>query len=299
MTNGRRIRLILVGFLIIAGVMTLLNSFVVVQAGTRAVVKTFGKVTDTYDEGLHLLTPFVNEVVVVDIQIQRHESESTAASKDLQNVSTQVVLNYSVDPSKAGNLVQNIGLDYDNRIIDPAIRESVKAATAQFTAAQLITQRTQVSQTIRDKLSSRLNQYDILVEDLSITDFSFSPEFAKAIEAKQVAEQNSLRAQLELERAQIDAQQQVAQAEAQAQSRVKVAQAEAEALRLQREVISPELLQLRMIEKWNGVMPRIMTGNGGLEMLFNISDGDLGESEPTNTSTLTPTPTPEPTPEGN
>jgi regulator of protease activity HflC (stomatin/prohibitin superfamily) len=160
-------------------------------------------------------------------------------------------------------LISEIGVDYENKVIDPAIQESVKAATAQFDAEELITQRPLVSTSIRDVLSERLTPRNITIEEVSITEFQFSEEFNRAIESKQVAQQNALRAEQELRRAQIDSQRQVAEAEAQAEARIAVAQAEAEALRLQREVISPELLQLRFIEKWNGVLPRFTSGGGG------------------------------------
>jgi prohibitin 2 len=189
---------------------------------------------------------------------------------------------------------------YQSKVIDPAIQESVKAATAQFTAEQLITQRPLVSQSIKEVLLQRLAPRGILVEELSITEFNFSPEFSRAIEAKQVAEQDALRAERELRRVQIEAQQRVAQAEADAKAKIVVAQAEAESLRLQREVISPALLQLRYIEKWNGVLPRFTSGDSGLVPLINIAEEDLEPqpAEPAPTAAPTPvTPTePAPTP---
>lgn len=253
----------------------LVNATTIVDAGTRGVVKTFGEVTGVFDEGLHFRAPFVTNVVPVDVKTQRLISESSAASRDLQIVTTQVVLNYRVDPEQVGTLVREIGTDYEAKIIDPAIQESVKAATAQFTAENLITQRPLVSESIRQVLNERLTPRGIIVEEVSITEFNFSDEFSRAIEAKQVAEQDALRAERELRRAQIEAQQQVARAEAEAQARLEVARAEAEALRLQREVISPELLQLRFIERWDGVLPRFMGGDSGLVPFVNIPASEL------------------------
>lgn len=270
--------LVVIGIIALIALIALVNSYTVVEAGSRAVVKTFGEVTDVFDEGLHFRAPFITSVTVVDVKTQRLASSSTAASRDLQFVTTQVVLNYSPDPTRVGDLVREIGTDYEQKIIDPAIQESVKAATAQFTAEQLITQRPLVSASIRDVLVERLGSRNIRVEEVSITDFNFSDEFSRAIEAKQVAEQDVLRAERELERAQIEAQQQVAQAEAQATARLRVAQAEAESLRLQREVISPALLQLRFIEKWNGVLPRLTAGDGGLIPLINIPAEDFQDA---------------------
>jgi regulator of protease activity HflC (stomatin/prohibitin superfamily) len=269
------------GFAIMAiiALVVLFNSYTVVDTGTRGVLKTFGEVTGVFEEGLHFRTPFVTSVVSVDVKTRRYESNSSAASRDLQIVTTQVVLNYHPDPATVGTLVRDIGVDYEPKVIDPAIQESVKAATARFTAEELITQRPLVSESLRDVLGTRLTPRGIIVEDLSITEFNFSPEFSKAIEAKQVAEQDALRAERELRRVQIESQQQVAKANAQAEAQLTVAKAEAEALRLQREVISPALLQLRFIEKWNGVLPRFNAGDGGLVPLINIPQDELQEAQ--------------------
>ncbi|MCS6880101.1 MAG: prohibitin family protein [Oscillochloridaceae bacterium] len=272
-------------------IFALFNATTVVDAGTRGVVKTFGEVTGVFDEGLHFRAPFITEVVPVDVKTQRLTSESSAASRDLQIVTTQVVLNYRVDPDSVATLVREIGVDYEAKIIDPAIQESVKAATAQFTAENLITQRPLVSDSIRQVLNERLTPRGIIVEEVSITEFNFSEEFSRAIEAKQVAEQDALRAERELRRAQIEAQQQVARAEAEAEARLQIARAEAEALRLQREVISPELLQLRFIERWNGVLPRFMSGDTGLMPLINIPASELEET-PAATNSPAPTTAP-------
>ncbi|MGQ9926618.1 MAG: prohibitin family protein [Chloroflexaceae bacterium] len=273
-------------------IFALVNATTVVDAGTRGVVKTFGEVTGVFGEGLHFRAPFVTEVVPVDVKTRRLTSESSAASRDLQIVTTQVVLNYRVDPDSVATLVREIGVDYEAKIIDPAIQESVKAATAQFTAENLIIQRPLVSDSIRQVLNDRLIPRGIIVEEVSITEFNFSEEFSRAIEAKQVAEQDALRAERELRRAQIEAQQQVARAEAEAEARLQIARAEAEALRLQREVISPELLQLRFIERWNGILPRFMSGDSGLVPLINIPASELEE---TPVAATPPAPATEPT----
>jgi regulator of protease activity HflC (stomatin/prohibitin superfamily) len=286
--------LVAVSIALIIALVVLFNSFTIVDAGTRGVVKTFGEVTGVFEEGLHFRAPFVTSVVPVDVKTRRYESNSSAASRDLQIVTTQVVLNYHPDPATVGTLVRDIGIDYEPKVIDPAIQESVKAATARFTAEELITQRPLVSESIRDVLGERLTPRGIVVEDLSITEFNFSPEFSKAIEAKQVAEQDALRAERELRRVQIEAQQQVAQAEAQAEARLMVAKAEAEGLRLQREVISPALLQLRFIEKWNGVLPRFSAGDGGVVPMITIPQEELQEAQsPPAPATAQPAASPE------
>jgi len=267
--------LVALGALVVVAAVVLASSVTTIEAGTRGVLKTFGEITGVYDEGLHFRTPFITSVQVVEVRTQRYESNSTAASRDLQIVTSNIVINYRPDPTQVDRLVREVGTDYERRVVDPAIQEALKAATAQFTAEELITRRPEVSSLIQQVLTERLAPRGVVVETVSITDFNFSAEFARAIEAKQVAEQDALRASRELERARIEAQQQVARAEAEATARLEVARAEAEALRLQREVISPELLQLRFIERWDGVLPRFMGGENGLTPLINVPADDL------------------------
>ncbi len=287
--------LVAVGIIVLVVLIALINSYTVVQAGERGVVKRFGEITDTFGEGLHFRTPFITDVTMIDVRTQRYVSDSSAASKDLQIVTTQVVLNYSLFSDEVDQLVRTIGTEYESKIIDPAIQEAVKAATAQFNAEQLITLRPQVSETIQEELRERLDPRGIEVEDLSITEFRFSEEFARAIESKQVAEQEALRAQRELERVRFEAEQRVARAEADADARLVEAQAEAEALRLQREVISPALLQLRFIEKWDGVLPRLTAGDSGILPMLTIPAEDLQEAQAIPEPEPTATPEPEPT----
>lgn len=261
----------LVVVVILAGVI-LSNAVTTIEAGTRGVLKTFGEITGVLDEGLHFRAPFITSVTIVEVRTQRYESNSTAASRDLQTVTTQLVINYRPDQNTVDTLVREIGVDYERRVVDPAIQEALKAVTARFTAEELITRRPEVSAQMEEVLRERLTPRGVVVESVSITDFNFSPEFARAIEAKQVAEQDALRASRELDRARIEAQQQVARAEAEAEARIQIAQAEAEALRLQREVISPELLQLRFIERWDGILPRFMGGENGMIPLINFNE---------------------------
>lgn len=288
---GRQAPLLIgLGAVLVVAAIVMTSSITTVDAGTRGVLKTFGEITGVFDEGLHFRTPFITSVTFVEVRTQRYESNSTAASRDLQIVTSNIVINYRPDPLQVDRLVREVGTDYERRVVDPAIQEALKAATAQFTAEELITRRPEVSDRIQQVLIERLTPRGVIVETVSITDFNFSPEFARAIEAKQVAEQDALRATRELERARIEAQQQVARAEAEATARLEVARAEAEALRLQREVISPELLQLRFIERWDGVLPRFMGGDGGLTPLINLPTEEFTAPE----ATAQPQPQPEP-----
>jgi len=195
-------------------------------------------------------------VVYMTVRVQKTTTKTEAASRDLQTVQTTMVLNYNIEPTRAGQMYSNIGLNYNERVIDPAVKESFKAAAARYTAEELISKREALKTEVRNYLRERLQVYGIVVVELSITDFEFSQEFNKAIESKQTAEQNALRAKRDLDRIRVEAEQKIASA-----------RAEAEALRLQRQVISPELIELRKIEaqikaieKWDGKLPSVTGG---------------------------------------
>jgi regulator of protease activity HflC (stomatin/prohibitin superfamily) len=179
-----------------------------------------------------------------------------AASADIQETRSKIALNYRIQADKANWVYQNIGIQFKDRIIDPAVQEVVKAVTARYTAVNLITKRDKVREEIRDLLKERLFAYFITVVDFAIIDFQFSEQFARAIEDKQAAEQRALKAERDLDRIKIEGEQQVVQATA-----------EAEALRLQKQNITKDLIELRKIEaaitaieKWDGVLPKVTAG---------------------------------------
>jgi prohibitin 2 len=234
-----------------------LNPFVLVGAGERGVVLNFGAVQENVlGEGLHLRIPLMQKIALMDVRIQKSQTDAESVSKDLQDTKSVVAVNYHSSPDKVNKIFQNIGIEFKDRIVDPAVQEVVKAITARYTAVELITQREKVRNEIKDLLKYRLIAYDIIVDDFSIVNFRFSQQFEAAIEAKQTAEQLALKAQRDLERIKIEADQKIASAKA-----------EAESLRLQKENVTPQLIQLRKIEaslkaieKWDGRMPKITSG---------------------------------------
>lgn len=240
-----------IGLLVVFFVILTLSPFTIIQAGHRGVVIRLGDVSDTIlPEGFHLINP-IDTVVQMSVQTERYEATSSAASKDLQSVSTTIVLNGHLDPAAVNKLYQEIGTDYESKVVDPAIQESVKAATAQFTAEELITKREEVGQIIFQSLSDRLTDDYIVVESVSIVDFQFSAAFNEAVEAKVTAEQNALAAENKLKQVEFEAQQRIAEA-----------QGEAEAIRIQAEAITSqggaEYVNLQWIKQWNGVLPTTM-----------------------------------------
>lgn len=246
------------------GLVTLGSSITIVPAGHTGVVLRLQQVQPSvFSEGLHFKTPFISNVIPVEVRIQKSESTQTSASSDLQNVTTTLAVNYSLNSSTVNKLYKEVGLDYRARIVEPAISESLKAVTARYTAEQLITKRPEVSQGVEELLAKKLNKYNIKLNEISITEFKFSSEFNAAIEAKQTAEQDSIRAERVLDRVKIEAEQKVTQA-----------QAEAKSLQLKKQEVTPELVRLKEIEvqekaldiqekaikKWDGVMPNVTGG---------------------------------------
>lgn len=244
--------------LVVILLVALLGSVYTVSAGYRGVLLTFGKPEQVVsEEGINFKIPIAQTVKKMEVRTQKIETTADSASKDLQNVQTTIALNYHVNPNDVTNLYTSVGLGYRERIIEPSIQESVKAVTAKFTAEELITKRQEVKGEIRDFLKQKLLENYLIVDDFNIINFQFSESFDNAIEAKQVAEQEALRAERELQKIKIEAEQKIA-----------TAQAEAEAIRLQAEQISKskDVLQLRAIEKWNGVLP-IYNGGGALPFI--------------------------------
>ena len=240
-----------------------------VGAGQQGVLLRFGAVTgEIKDEGLYFKIPFVNQVVLMSTQIQKYTATATSSSKDLQVVSTEVTLNFQLDATQVGEIYRTMRRQYENRIIQPYIQEAVKSVTANYNAEELITQRPAVKSELQAFVTERLDPLGMNVVELSITDFQFSAAFQQAIEAKVTAVQQALEAENALARVEFEAEQEIAKA-----------RAEAEGLRLQKQQITSQLLELRQIEvqgraveKWNGVMPQVVTSGGPVPMLdvFNI-----------------------------
>jgi regulator of protease activity HflC (stomatin/prohibitin superfamily) len=249
--------------LIILFILVFFRPWTQVGPGQRGVVLNFGAVQKSVlNEGLHPRIPVMQEIVLVDVKVQKAETEAAAASKDLQDVTSRVALNYHIVPEKANIVYQKLGVQFKERIIDPAIQEVVKAVTANYTAEELITKRPSVSEAMRLALTERLMANNIAVDAFSIVVFSFSPVFTEAIEAKQTAEQLALKARRDLDKIKIEAEQ-----------KITAATAEAESLKLQKANISPDLIELRRIEanmkaieKWNGILPQV-TGSGAIPMI--------------------------------
>ena len=246
-------------------VLALFKPFTIIKAGERGVVMNFGKVKDNIlNEGIHPIIPVVNTVKTMSIRVQKNDVSAAASSKDLQDVKIETALNWHINPDRVNAIFQRIGDEEQiiDRIINPAVSEIVKAATAKKNAEEIITKRRELKQQIDVELKEKLNDYGILVDDVSLVNIAFSPEFTKAIESKQIAEQQAKQADYE-----------ALKAEKTAQAEINRAKGQAEAQRLQKLTLTPALLQKEAITKWDGKFPQVMGGDGALPFI-NINPQD-------------------------
>jgi regulator of protease activity HflC (stomatin/prohibitin superfamily) len=234
----------------------------------------FGKVQEQIlGEGLHVIVPTVYSVKKLSVRVQKQESSAEASSKDLQDVFTDVALNWHIIPDEANAIFQQIGdeIEVVARIINPAVEEVLKAVIAKYTAEEIITKRGEVKAAVDEFLTLRLLTYHIAVDDISLVHVHFSQRFSDAVEAKQIAEQEAKRGEFLALKA-------VKEAEA----KVNLAKGEAEVQRLLQDNLTPELLERQAIEKWDGKLPLIV-GDGGknlLDLRKLVDDNSPGRISP-------------------
>ena len=259
-------------------VLTLLigfNSFVILNPGQAGVISILGKARDgVLLEGIHFKPPLVSAVDIYDLTVQKFEVPAQSSTKDLQDLSARFAINFRLDPIQVVEIRRKQGTlaSIVSKIIAPQTQESFKIAAARRTVEEAITKRNELKQDFDDALSQRLDKYGILVLDTSVVDLDFSPEFAKAVEEKQIAEQRSKRAVY------------VAQeAEQTAQADINRATGKAEAQRLLAETLKAEggqlVLQKEAIQAWReggSQMPNVLVMGGneqaGVPFLFNLGD---------------------------
>lgn len=229
-------------------------SFRTIKSGEIGLKTRFGKITETsLKEGINFKVPFVEKIIKVNIKVQKAEMNIEGSTKDLQIVNTNVAVNYRIDPNKAPSLYKQVGNGYEGTILNPAIKESIKSAIAQYNAEEITVNRRAVSQSCLKAIQDKVEKYGIIIEDFNLTDFSFSEEYTKAIEDKQVAEQNLEKSKLEAEKKLVEA------------------EATKKANELLQESLTDELIMKQFIEKWNGELPKATGSNS----IFDIT-GLLG-----------------------
>ncbi len=254
-------------------VFILFRPFAIINAGERGVIMQFGKVQERIlDEGIHPIVPIITFVKTLNVRVTQNSFKADAASRDLQKVSTEIAINWHIDPAKANRIFQRVGDEQQiiRGIMTPAVSEVLKAATAKKTAEEIITKRNELKQEIDEQMTTRMAAYGVIIDDVSLVDFAFSPEFSKAIEAKQIAEQEAKQASFTAKKAIQEA-----------QAEINRAKGHAEAQRLQRQTLTPELLQKQAIEKWDGRFPTVMGGSNTLP-LININPSSVSKQKRSN-----------------
>jgi regulator of protease activity HflC (stomatin/prohibitin superfamily) len=229
------------------------NPFVIVNAGERGVLMIFGQVQEkVLNEGIHGIIPIVNTVKRLSVRIQKHQISAEASSKDLQEVFTDVALNWHILPGKVNLVFQTIGDENAviDRVIDPAVEEILKAVMAKYTAEELITKRGEVKGEVDLRLIERLKNYYIGVDDISLVHVNFSDRFTEAVEAKQIAEQEAKKAGFA-----------VIKAQKESEAKINLARGEAEAHRILQDSLTPEILKNKTLERWNGDLPLVIGEN--------------------------------------
>lgn len=251
--DGKKLRNLVIAVIIVVAVAVVgFSSFTIIEPGHTGVVVTLGKVDENVlQEGMHFKVPFVQQIVRIDNRIVKLEVDTEAFSKDLQTVSTTIAINYRVDPQKSYSIYKNIGAKYEDVLVTPAVNEVLKAITAQYTAEESVTNRSFISEGLIKGLNAKLNEIGLYVEDVNIINFDFSEAFINAIEEKQVAQQQLLKAETEKQTA-------ITNAEAEAETiRIK-AEAEAEANKKLKESLNEDILKIKFYEKWDGKLPAAM-----------------------------------------
>lgn len=230
----------------------LLKPFTIVGAGQRGVVMHFGQVQDQIlGEGLHFYVPISTSVKKIDVRVQKDDVKAEAGSKDLQTVNTDIVINWHVDADNVNKIYQSVGdvKDVSEKILTPAVNEVVKAAAAQKTAEEILQKRPELKADIDLALEERLRSYNIILDDVSITNVDFTDEFNAAIEAKQVAQQQAQQAVFLKQKAQAEADAAIEQARGQSESQ-----------KLLQQTLTPSVLQQQWIQRWNGQLPQYVSG---------------------------------------
>lgn len=267
------------GLTIVVVILALLAAFLTVYTvgpGQRGVLMTFGKIDMTpVEPGIHLKIPFVQTVHMMRVRIIKYQAPESTGTKDLQQVTTTIALNFSLNPKKVTSIYQQIGNQnlLEDNILAPAIAGAVKTVTPEFTAEQMVTERAKVKALVAKQILDRLNQYDLVVHSINIVNFSFSGAYSRAIERKQIAQQNAQKAVYNLQQAKTNAQQQVAKAsaaaqatlikaKAQAQATLIQAKADAKAMKLKNKFITRNILALQTINRWKGNVPQTWASSG-------------------------------------
>lgn len=252
--------LVALGVILFFGVIGLILSFTKVNAGYVGVITRWGAVYRVAYPGITWKVPFADGVRKMDVRTIKNQVDAAAASRDLQVVTSVIAVNYHLDGQFATEVYQNIGMNYDDIVVNPAVQDTFKSVTARFTAEELITKRQEVSALAEQELAEQMLDYHIIIEKFNIVNFDFSPEYNAAIEAKQVAQQQVETAKQLLAKTKIEAETAVAKAKGEADAQAALKNVGA---------LTPEYLQYLALTKWNGILPQV---TGGATPFIDVSE---------------------------
>ena len=260
--SGLHPRTIGMGVVLLLLCLMLWGTFVIVPAGSRGVVLWWGSVENRImNEGLHFKVPLAETVMKVDVRVQPHPfREIDASSKEYQIVKMTGMMNFHIDPAFVNDLYQKVGLDFAEKVIDPAFNDFVKEVVPIYPIGEILPKREEIRQTAMKKLGNNLARYHIVVDDIYFANIRFSPEYERAIEAKQVAQQQVETQKQVLAQREIEAHQKVATAKGDAEAILVVAQEQAKANEVLAHSLTPILVSYKSIERWNGVLPQVSGG---------------------------------------
>lgn len=285
MSNKAIKRLIITGLVLVLAFILLNVCTVQVPTGNTAIITTFGKVEDyTLEAGFHLKSPF-QQIILMDNREQKTPFSTQAFSSDIQQVDVIGSINYAINKSTAMTLFKEVGTDYFNKLVNPRMLENTKAVFSKYTAENLVSAREDLSKKIRDNLSEEMARYGITIISISIENIDFTDAFTDAVEAKQVAAQKKLQAEIEQEQKTMETQQQAQRQKIEADAKAEVvkinadaeaystkvkAEAEAEANKKIAESITKDLIEFTQVNQWNGQLPTYVSG-GAAEALPVLS----------------------------
>ena len=257
-----KLRTIGILILLVVIIIVLWGTFVIVPAGHRGVCLWWGSVEKRImGEGLNFIVPIAERVIKVDVKVQPHPfKEIDASSKEYQMVKMTGMMNFHIDPSYVNDLYQKVGLDFADKVIDPAFNDFVKEVVPTYPIGEILPKREEIRQRAMKKLGDNLSRYHIIVDDIYFANIRFSAGYEGAVEAKQVAQQQVETQKQVLAQREIEAQQKVATAKGEAESIQVVAQGQAKANDALSRSITPILVQYKSIEKWNGILPQVSGG---------------------------------------
>lgn len=266
------------GIAVVVLIILICASITSVPVGSTGVVIRFGSTTgQTMTDGWHFKVPFIESVVDISNKVMKTDVAADSISRDLQAITSNISINYHLAAENSADIYKRVSLTYEDTLLQPAIQEAVKAVMAKYSAEELITNRSVVSSEIGEEIRTKISAYGIIIDEFNLTNFSFSDEFDAAIEAKQIAEQDKIKAATEKEKKTIEAEAAAAEktiaAEAEAEAIKTKAEAEAEAIKTKadaqadankkiRDSLSKEVLENKKLETWDGVLPKVSTGSG-------------------------------------